>query len=290
MKHFKLFAIMAFICAAFNANAQSINNYYLYSYNHSLFNPAAAGYENKHIVSLLGRSEDRQSIYDYNSGILNYEGNIKSINSGIGAIVMVGKIRNVTGSKVGVSYNYQMRVNDRVKVRVGARPTLNSLRGNNKDSLGNSPSYFKDPDTHGNLDLGVWLDVYGFYGGISVENTFQRKDYWSYSPWRQYNLIVGRKIKIASFLQTDPSIAFNSNPIRNTFFISNNFLIKKWVFLGATYGKSFDSNPDMVRFNVGLNILDKVEVITHLYSSWENTGFPKAVGYTTFEGMIRVKI
>jgi hypothetical protein len=40
---------------SFASKAQNISHFFLYSYDHALFNPAAAGAENKHVIGLNGR-------------------------------------------------------------------------------------------------------------------------------------------------------------------------------------------------------------------------------------------
>jgi hypothetical protein len=265
----------------------------LYSFDHALFNPAAAGAENKHVFGLNG-----QMIYDtesnestYQTGILSYNGNFSPINSGIGAYALTNKIGDNVVSKVGVSYNYKIKLAPSTSLRIGLRPTFSrlSIKPLADDREGKSSA---------DLDLGLWLDVFGFYVGASLANTFEhnykfKEVFGSMEVGDNYSgkvgtIIAGRKIKVPG-VQFDPSIAFVKFDGDNKFInLSNNFTFGNIFVLGGTYIKQLGSDYFNVSVNGGFNIANRVQLIGLIYT--RNMHRPDVSDVLYAEGMLRVKI
>jgi hypothetical protein len=251
--------------------AQSIEQFYLYSFDHALFNPAAAGAENKHVFGLNGQmvynTEDNKSTYQ--TGILSYNGHLSPINSGIGAYALTNKIGDEVVSKVGVSYNYKIKFAPKTSLRIGLRPTFSRL---SMETLNDE----KEAKTSADLDLGLWLDVFGFYAGASFANVLEHQYKFkqligsteigdTYSD-RVATIMVGRKIKVPG-VQFDPSIAFVKFDGDSKYLnLSNNFTFGNIFVIGGTYIKYLGSDYYNVSVNGGFNIANRVQIIGLIYT------------------------
>ena len=288
------------------ANAQNIHHFFLYSYDHALFNPAAAGAEKKHVIGLNGRFtydeqrwEDKMVPY---TGMISYNGNIAPINSGIGFFAVVDRFGAATTSKVGVSYNYKIKFAPKSSLRIGIRPTLTRHAIDYRkyryvDPLDPTNYDQKVVKSAPDLDLGLWMEVFGFYLGGALNNTFkhQYKDnvflgelsYGDYYSSRSITIIAGKKIKVPGF-QVDPSIALFNQKDFSSLTFSNNFTFGNFFVLGGSYIKSLDSDYYDVSLNSGISIVDRVQLIGIVYT--RNNHRPGNYDYKFFEGLIRVKI
>ena len=92
----------------FNLKAQNIAQFYLYSVDHALFNPAAAGAEYKHVFGLNGQMyyNTKKNESAYQTGMLSYNGHFSPINSGLGAYA----IRNKVGDEIVSKSRYKLQL------------------------------------------------------------------------------------------------------------------------------------------------------------------------------------
>jgi hypothetical protein len=272
--------------------AQNIEQFYLYSFDHALFNPAAAGAENKHVFGLNGQmiydTENNESVYQ--TEILSYNGHFSPINSGIGAYALTNKIGKEVVSKLGVSYNYKIKLATKTSLRLGLRPTFSRLSKTLNDD--------KEAKTSADLDLGLWLDVFGFYVGASLTNTFEhnyefKKITSSSEIGDQYSdrvgtIMAGRKIKLPG-VQLDPSIAFVKFAGTEKYLnLSNNFTFASIFVIGGSYIKQLGSDYYNVSLNGGFNFSNRVQIIGLIYT--RNMHRPEVKDVVFGEGSIRVKI
>lgn len=303
---FIFIVLLAFCLFTLSAKGQNIQQFYLYSYDHSLFNPAAAGAENKHVLGLNGRmnynrKDNNSEIY---TGIISYNGHFSRIKSGIGVLGLIDVFGSHTTSKVGVNYNYKMEFAPKISLRVGLRPTISKLSvSNSEEKMAIKPD----------LDLGLWFEVAEVHLGASLSNTFDHKYSVDFlfgdeldlngDPTLNSNnefklddafseqiftLIVGKKIKISA-LQLDPSLAFLKASNDSHFYLNNNFTLKGVFILGGTYIKDVKSNWYNIGINGGFNF-KRFQIVGLIYTRSLHRPYIRRDYNFLFEGMMRVKI
>lgn len=102
------------------SKAQIEYQYSLHKSNYSIYNPAATGISNKHLVSInslhnFPNNENR--LWVFNSALYNIK--LDSINSGIGINFQYFQYANVKGSNVNLNYAYQYRFKNRSLLSAG---------------------------------------------------------------------------------------------------------------------------------------------------------------------------
>ncbi|HYG38533.1 MAG TPA: PorP/SprF family type IX secretion system membrane protein [Cytophagales bacterium] len=313
MKRTTLFFLFLFTIQLLKG--QSISQFHLYSYNQALFNPAVAGAENKHIVAVQGQYFMDDKLFEKGNpytGLISYEGNIKSINSGIGAMIVTDKIGVYSTKKMGLSYNYKINLSPSSVFRIGVRPTISRhvikfsdiIFGDQMDSFGNPIDPLvaypeKETQSKADLDVGMYFNSFGFYAGISLSNVFKHEyesnavvdnvTYGDEFSDRLFMLLIGKKINLP-VIKIDPSIALIKNEDYAYLFLNNNLVIKNLILVGGTFSKSLHHSEYYdFSINGGVSIVNRVELIALFYSRQSHRPETSS-DYKFFEGMIRVKI
>lgn len=266
-----LFTAAALLFIMVSSQAQLFQNYY---YDYKLLNPALAGSQDKHIITTVYSgfpSRDYSSLF-YGS----YETSIPKIKSGVGALVYHENYGAVGNLGAGIFYSKQIPFNDHSGLRAGT--LLNYRRReihySRLDPMGHDedPSIENPSITHVvNLDLGVWYYSKVVNVGIGVNDFFRSEDQGRNDIW---SVIISRDFKIGNALKIKPSLVGLSNQRLNKHGVDiNNVIeIKQWIIVGAGY-MVWDGG-DALNVSAGLNVKEWVQVIGHVYSSW-NDGFRK---------------
>ena len=193
------------------SKGQDIRQFYLYAYNHALFNPAAGGESGRHNIAINGQlnhfSNDYTFHNNFTQGTLCYDGNIKKLHSGIGAIGYYS-LGATTFKKASLIYSYKLLLNSKTTLSIGVRPTVSKevidfskFQAINPDDplLRDDKLKLVEPD----LDLGIWYNSDGYYGGIALNNVFKHvynygddlkgTDFFGY---RSLTIMGGKKIDL----------------------------------------------------------------------------------------------
>jgi type IX secretion system PorP/SprF family membrane protein len=298
----KLQAIVFISLISSGLNAQTIHHFSLYSYNHALFNPAAAGAENKHVFGINGMTSGTELFDQHNflSGTLSYNGHIAPINSGVGAIAIVDRLGIQNSSKIGISYNYKINLSEQTAFRIGIRPTLTKFTIDyNKYRDLNDPLIRKGKESSkkADLDAGIWFQSRRFYVGLTVNNLFDHKHSMptdsivagdAFSN-RSLTVIAGKKFEFKN-IKLDPSIAVFNQQEYLFVTLNNNFTFYNLFVLGGTFVKSLNDYSDFynVSVNGGIEIKDRFQVVGAIYTREHRKVNYKDFRY--FEGMIKLKI
>lgn len=293
MKRNALF-LLIFLSTTVLVKGQNYFQNYLFPYNYALYNPAAAGSEEKHIVAAQGMVFAHEDILSElevpYQGVLSYEGNFSPINSGIGAMIIMGGNLNQNTKKVGISYNYNIKFAPSTSLRIGLRPTFSRYTVDFSDITASGE---KETSTKGDLDLGLHFSTFGFYIGASMTNIFEHKHDMSFSGADNYSdpalsLVAGKRFNL-QVIKIEPSIAFIKVNDFSSIWVNSNFVLAKMFMFGGSFRQSLDNSEVYnIGANVGISLFGKVEFIGHVYSREQQRSRPE--GYRYLEGMIRVKI
>jgi type IX secretion system PorP/SprF family membrane protein len=300
--NFKLKLAFLFSLLSLSVQAQTIQDFYLYSYDHALFNPAAAGSEEKHIFGVNGRISLQN--FDYKktsplSAIVSYNGNINPIKSGVGILAVVDYIGAQKISKVALSYNYRFKINNSSSFRLGIRPTITKATidfdayrfADESDPLN---KVGKKSEREVDLDVGGWLKIGQFYSGVSVNNLLNHSfdfqtDSLRTTDWlghQSITIIAGKKIKWKK-VEVDPSVGFLKQNKYRFLNLSSNFSFRNLIVVGGTFIQDLDFVGSNFTLNGGFKIKNTFEIIGTFYSAKHH---PNIDDQRFFEGQIRVKI
>jgi type IX secretion system PorP/SprF family membrane protein len=240
------------------------NSYY---YDYKIANPAFVGAKSKHLINTV--YSGIAGVSPYHLLYASYERNIESIKSGIGGLFLydeLGPVKRVYG---GLLYSYRHAFNETSGVRLGTQVFYRSqtidydyYRYINPGDL--LAGYGTETNQSVNLDLGAAYYSPTITIGASLKNVMKRDE-----ETTTLNLLATRKFTVLDGLKAEPSVFFFTDFDDNSLSLNNIFEIRRWVLLGAGYTSGGDSG-DFI-FNVGLNIKDWVQIITHVYSSWYQT-------------------
>lgn len=150
--------------------AQSDPWFSLSQFNQISFNSASAGNEERNVISFIGRRELLGLEDGPRTFYISYDGNINSINSGIGAILYHDKFGIYHTSKLGLLYNYKIKINEHSSLRIGTQLFLiHHLREkywSYSDSLYKSAISDLKPD----FDMSGWYNWKELFIGISLNH------------------------------------------------------------------------------------------------------------------------
>jgi type IX secretion system PorP/SprF family membrane protein len=256
------------------------NSYY---YDYKIANPAFVGAKSKHLINTV--YSGIAGVSSYRVLYASYERNIESIKSGIGGLFLyneLGPVKHVYG---GLLYSYRLTFNETSGLRFGTQVFYQSRTVDYDYYRYINPGDLLIPsgtetNQSVNLDLGTVYYSPAITVGASLKNVMKRDE-----ETTTFNILATRKFNIFDGLKAEPSVFFFTDFDDNSLSLNNIFEIRRWVLLGAGYTLGGDSGD--FTFNVGLNIKDWVQIITHVYSS----GYQTQVGTDPqIETMIRVMI
>jgi type IX secretion system PorP/SprF family membrane protein len=276
--------VLAFAIDICAQNTYSPTPFYSYYYDYKLANPAFTGTKARHVINTTyaGIPSHRSSKLFYGS----YERNIASVKSGVGGLVMYEEFGPVTMTHCGLFFSRRLPFGEKSGLHVGTQVFYQS-----HELDGKYYRYVQDGDPligEGtettrlvNVDLGLLYYSRFVTIGASVKGIREKME----TERTSLNVIATREFNITKGLKANPSALFFTDFTDNRFYLNSTFEIKKWILLGLGY-RFVEHGPDDISFNVGLNIKDWVQVITHVYSSEMRSDNANAL----VETMIRVTI
>jgi type IX secretion system PorP/SprF family membrane protein len=285
-----VFAIQFLNVSAQNANTPTLfKNYY---YDYKIANPAFVGSKSKHLVNTVYSGVPGSSselVY------ASYERNIKAINSGVGGMFTYEQLGPWARKHIGVFYAYKLAFSENSGIRFGTqvfyqRRTIDYSYFRLQDTI--DPIYSSGTETRANVnfDLGALYYSPVITVGISLKNIL-KQDFEPFALENQkstfFTLVASRKFNIVNGLNAEPSLLFSTDFDERRIGVNGLFEIKEWILLGAGFISSGDDEGD-INVNVGVNIKDWVQIITHLYSTRNQT--EQYESDTFIETMVRVTI
>ena len=300
----KSLLLLCFINATVqNGLAQRFNSatpFPFYYYDYKLANPGLVGIENNHTIDLMytGVPVKPSSSYGRTAQTLygTYETNVSKLRGGIGGILNWQRQGPQNYLSANLLYSYELKLGAESEVRIGTqlryqRLTINydEFRISPDDPL--IPETSKDSESNFDVDLGVVYHAPKLTAGVTLKNILQPAfDVGLTSKIKdksEINILVARKFEINHWLDITPSVIIVSDFDRSFVDINSIFQIKKWVLVGVGYAFPENGRDDF-SFNIGLNIGDTVQFITHLYS--QSYADYSATYGTRFGAMLRVQI
>lgn len=292
MKNRSLFYAALLAITVANANAQSINSstpIRSYYYDFKLFNPAFTGIHARHSIT-TGYSEDQSGIFGSpRLGYGSYELNLPSIRSGVGFISSIQEIGIVRFTHYGLLYSKKLPVSENSGFLLGTqlahqRERRDYTKLDLLDPI--DPAFGPGIETTTSLNVSFGVAYYSrlITVGAGFKNIVKEE-----SELREYNFIVTRNVKITDRIQATPSLFLMTNEVYNSLRFNSAFELFDWVLLGAGY--TFPRNKkDNIDVNIGLNIKDRVQIITHIYAADYAHDRNNNREATWIESMIRVRI
>lgn len=274
------------LCAQPGNSSTPFLNYY---YDYKLANPGFAGTQGKHVINAVYSGIPfGSSKVGYRVLYGSYERNIASIKTGVGGVFMHNKLGASSSFHYGLLYRKQLSFNKTSGLHLGTHVFYQSRK------IDYSSYRFIEPvdellidgnekKRSINVDLGLLYYSSLATVGVSVKNIAAQKEENTI-----LNLIATKEFGIMEGLKVNPSVYFLTDFSDNSFRINNTFEIKKWILLGTGYRFAQGGQRDNLTFNVGLNIKDWVQIITHVYSSGQYR--TRYYSDPLVETLIRVKI
>lgn len=266
-------------------SATPIRNYY---YDYKLSNPAFTGMYAKHSIT-TAYSGDNSTFGSPQLGYGSYEMNIHSIQSGVGFISSVQEIGIVRFTHYGILFSKKLELNETSGFRVGTQLAYQRERIDYTKLRFSDP--FGDPimpgiEKNGSFNASVGMLYYssGFTAGASIKNVVKAEE-----ENTELNIIIGNEFKIADGLKATPSVIYITDFDDNAVLVNSSFQIIRWILVGAGYTIRQQSK-DNLDLNFGLNILDRVQIIHHVYASEYDRYRTRESNSSWMETMIRVRI
>lgn len=253
-----------------------LQNYY---YDYKLSNPSFVGNEAKHTITTTfsGYLSNESSYYSGKNQtfLASYEAKLKKIKSGIGGGLIKDELGFETKVEASLLLSHQFNLTKTSGLQVGTQLQLSRTKIDGKYYRyidNEDPLIVEGKESGQKLNLGVGLNYYSSYFTLGIAYKNIKANDFGYDSVRHnsdaINLILFRKIKLNNWLNITPSVFHFTDLSHHATFINNTFQIKKWILVGAGYRIPQQDNGNFT-FNIGANIKDYVQVITHIYS-YEN--------------------
>jgi type IX secretion system PorP/SprF family membrane protein len=276
-----------------NARAQNfssstpVRNYY---YDYKVSNPAFTGTNATHSITSAYAADEGGSFSFSELAYGSYELNVKSIQSGVGIISSIQEVGITRFTDYGLLYSKKLALNETRGFYVGTQLTHQRRR---LDYSLLQPLYPNDPIIgQGNLEKVSSFDFalgIAYYSpqvtlGVACKNILEQD-----ITTREFNFLATRDFTVTKSIKATPSLLLATDFDYNTLRLNSSFELFKWVLLGAGY--TFPRNGrDNLDLNIGVNIKDRVQIITHLFAS-EYTRFRRYDSEAfSIDTMIRVRI
>lgn len=249
----------------------------LYHTNQLSFNPAFAGVEDSNTVSIATSDQFPGYSKHPRSVLFSYDRYLKKMNSGIAIAYLFERIGQEKYHQVGLSYNYNIRLKDKMNLRAGVQlSVVNKTLGDTWISIYPPDSSQPQPQgiassTKMDIDAGLWYSWSDFYLGLSIKHiippvfTYKEEDgNFTAALKPRYYITSGYTIRFSDNLQTTPS--FRAAPYSfssKSFYyidINNTFLIKNTIYLGASYQPEPNGNSHAI-VNSGVKLKNKFLIL-----------------------------
>ncbi|HZG00380.1 MAG TPA: type IX secretion system membrane protein PorP/SprF [Chitinophagales bacterium] len=255
-----------FLTLAFTGFAQQEPLVSHYMFNHLLINPAYAGSKDFAMVSLLYRTQWTGLDGAPKSVLGSINGPVfKSRKVGLGLTLSNDKIGVTNSTDIYGDYAYHIPLSDKFKLGLGAKAGISYISEGVPDKLidDNDPLYQADRSKIvPNLGAGAYLHSRTFYFGVSSPRLITYDpdrpaavgDTASETPAivRHYWVTSGAAFEVSPDFVIRPSIMLRASknvPLQAD--INANFLIKQFLWLGATF-RTGDEHAGMPEAVIGL--------------------------------------
>jgi type IX secretion system PorP/SprF family membrane protein len=277
-----------------SSHAQDYNfadPFYSYYYDYKIANPALTGTKAKHLITTVFHGIPKTTI-DNKIIYASYERNISSIKSGIGGVFLYDQFGPWIDRQANVLFSKQISFNEKSGLYLGTQLLYNhrELDFSKFKFLDSYDPLIVEGDysrSRFNFDLGTaYYSPLGTFG-VSVKNILREKndDIFLRATDPTLVLLAFRDFTITKNFVVTPSIMYKNDFEYGNVSVNANIEVMKWVILGGSY--SFRDGDDRFMCNAGINIKDWVQIVTHLYSSFND----RFDDYDpTVETMIRVTI
>ncbi len=242
-------------------------NYY---YDYKLANPALTGMHGKHAIttSYLGRPGDVDLFY------ASYEARVPGIGSAVGVTAMLGDMFSLRTYNVGGLFSKQIKFKSNSGLFIGTH-VYYKKRIINSDAYRplspDDPLIISDDRSSASAgaDFGVAYNRKKLILAAGVKNirmgSVPEEFGGSQSEFTSFNFLVSHEFVITPAIEVVPSCLLVTNPNGSLAGLNATAKIHKWFMVGA--GNRFRNSSSEFSFNVGINIKDWVQIITHCYSS-----------------------
>ena len=243
-------------------------NYY---YDYKLANPALTGIHGKHAITTayLGRPGDVDAYY------ASYEARVPGIKSAVGVTAMLEDVFYLRSYHVGGLFSKQIPFNSESGLLVGTQ-VYYKKRITDLDEFyyyhQDDPLIIKRGDhtsANAGADFGVAFYRKNLTLAAGVKNVWvgdvPEQFGWAQYEFTSFNLLFSNEFALTPAIELVPSCLLVSYPDGRLLALNATARIYKWVMVGA--GNRFRNGSSEFSFNVGINIKDWVQIVTHCYSS-----------------------
>ncbi|MCU0328347.1 MAG: PorP/SprF family type IX secretion system membrane protein [Chitinophagales bacterium] len=264
----KLFLIPLFLFGSvLNILAQQDMAFSMYMFNPTFVNPAAAGYQNRTVLSGLFRYQWAGIEGAPRSGYASIQGPFGSRNNmAYSAAFKLDNIGNFNNFGIDLSYAYRLRINEDEHLSLGLMGSLFFLNHNRTNARVTDPDFTTAENVNKvlpNFGAGIFFNTKRFFVGASVPHLLRLKignsnadsvtvDNLFARQYNHYMATIGGVIGPEEGLKFKPTAFFkwsqNSSPNLD---LNLNFLLLERFWIGAGYrfgGEVIDINGSDVQF------------------------------------------
>ena len=291
-KPLNLFVAIAFSVCLSDSFCQTYDTstpYYSYYYDYKLANPAFTGSNGKHVITTMFSNSNYQT--SFNSKALDrtfygsYEGRIDKYKTALGAQLLTNTLGSNNFNRIGLFYSRKIAFSERSGLNVGAQLAYQRLVIDYSafDLMNpDDPMWLgRSKESSVTADVGVSYYSPAVTIGIAAKNLINQ----IYST-DGVNIIATRKFSLTNNLKLTPSVFYETDFRNSILHLNATVQIKQWILVGGGYTIRDGTND--LSLNVGLNIADWVQVVTHVYSSARQSMRDFTDGYV--ETLVRVRI
>ncbi len=240
-------------------------------------NPAYVGMLEKNQAT-FSTSEFNSKDFDFNysSGRVALSIPISKIYSGIGFHSSYSKIGLESDLDIGFIYSFKYAITDKIKVSLGSNLSIlrNKIKGTFwiYDPYNENSEYINEEAYLFNVDVGIWLEVYGFQLGITnkhinepshnihfLNETINQKLYSSMNVIINHDFHVAQKHTLRNSFLVYDLMNFSESKY---FVLNNQFVFNNKFIVGLTTQLYKTDEINAYLFpNLGFNLSDKFDMI-----------------------------
>lgn len=282
-----LILFIGFASDSFSQIPRHMGAYTSFYYDYKLINPALAGSKARHLANVVHSGYPETSYNNWTYG--SYELSTTNQYHGFGGIFSVERSKYFDIKTFNAMYSHRFNIGDDSGFRVGANVSYED--GEYKESFfqyqdASDPLIIYNTRTTNDINFNLGVVYYSDIVNIGVAvNNIINSDFQN----RTMNFLVSRKVSVAGGkFKIEPSVFYLQDFGGRDFLkINSTFEAWHWLLFGIGYWSSDDGAEDY-SYNIGFNIRDRVQLITHVYSSF-NEKFKEFSGRGA-EAILRVTI
>jgi type IX secretion system PorP/SprF family membrane protein len=292
----KIFHIILCILIFQISNAQQDLFHTMYIHSPSLQNPAYAGMAECLSITALHRNQWFSTVDGAPKSIfINANSPINKGNVNLGATILSDKLGIVTNNIVALDYAYKMKLNKKLKLSVGLKPSLTLYKVNYTDLniKDEDDLVFKENKNIWlpNIGAGIYLNSSTYFIGFAIPYIYQNElrkenipnanEYEFGKQYRHYVLNTGYLININSFQKLRLSAQYKMSKSSKQLDLTSILYIKQdKVNLGVNY-RTNDSFGLLcgLKFDNGLRTALAFDITTQKTKKQINNALEIMIGY-----------